>query len=159
MKIITSLAVVIALVVSMFAGSSIKRTNYETIIADEPYSPCVASINTDWEETSTYYYSIEPASTVSEKNEVFHITVYVPNDKWGYSTATGVTSEHLRTCAVDPSVIPLGSIVEVNGLKLSACDTGSAVKGNVIDIFYDGTEEEAQNWINQFGDYHTVEVM
>lgn len=95
-------------------------------------------------------------TTAAVKGEFFHITVYVPDNKWGYATATGVTSSHLQTCAVDPSVIPLGSTVSVNGLSLLACDTGNKVKGNVIDIFYDGTELEAQQWINSFGDYHTV---
>ena len=40
--------------------------------------------------------------------------------------------------AVDPRVIPLGSIVFVEGYGLAkACDTGSAIKGNRIDICYD----------------------
>ena len=41
------------------------------------------------------------------------------------------------TIAVDPKVIPLNSFVEINGKRYKACDTGSAIKGNKIDIFVD----------------------
>lgn len=90
----------------------------------------------------------------------FKITVYTPGSDggvWGYQTATGVRSQHLQTCAVDPDVIPLGSTIEVNGLTLLACDTGSAVQGNVIDIFYDGSDGEACQWVSDFGTYHNVQ--
>lgn len=90
----------------------------------------------------------------------FKITVYTPGSDggvWGYQTATGVRSKHLQTCAVDPDVIPLGSTIEVNGLTLLACDTGSAVQGNVIDIFYDGSDSEACQWVSDFGTYHNVQ--
>ena len=36
--------------------------------------------------------------------------------------------------AVDPSVIPLGSVVEIGGRKYEAIDTGGAIKGHRIDI-------------------------
>lgn len=89
----------------------------------------------------------------------FRITVYTPycdGGVWGYQTATGVKSEGLKTCAVDPSVIPLGTTILVDGICLKAVDTGSAVKGNVIDIFYDGTKEEATEWLSQIGTVHEV---
>ena len=89
----------------------------------------------------------------------FRITVYTPycdGGVWGYQTATGVESKSLRTCAVDPSVIPLGTTILVDGICLKAVDTGSAVKGNVIDIFYDGTIEEAKEWLSQVGTVHEI---
>lgn len=46
-----------------------------------------------------------------------------------------------RTVAVDPTVIPLGSIVMINGKEYIAEDTG--VTGNVIDL-YVGTEADAE---------------
>lgn len=81
----------------------------------------------------------------------FRITVYTPfddNGRWGYATATREKSKHLATCAVDPDVIPLGTVIEVGGYRLLAADTGSAVKGRVIDIFYDGTVAEAAEWVD-----------
>lgn len=60
-------------------------------------------------------------------------------------TATGSIPCSGRTVAVDPSVIPLGSTVIINGHSYIAEDTGSAVKGNVIDIYF-GSHSEASNW-------------
>ena len=54
-------------------------------------------------------------------------------------TATGINllaNPHLKVIAVDPSVIPLGSKVWVEGYGHAiAGDTGGAIKGNKIDIF------------------------
>ena len=39
--------------------------------------------------------------------------------------------------AVDPSVIPLGTLVEVQGYGVAlALDTGGAIKGNIIDVHF-----------------------
>ena len=51
-------------------------------------------------------------------------------------TATGTVPTAGRTVAVDPKVIPLGSIVMINGVSYIAEDTGNAVKGKVIDIYF-----------------------
>lgn len=50
-----------------------------------------------------------------------------------YKTAMG-TNPHVGGCAVDPSKIPLGSFVKINGVVYHAEDTGGAIKGNRIDI-------------------------
>ncbi|QUG39893.1 DUF348 domain-containing protein [Psychrobacillus sp. INOP01] len=54
-------------------------------------------------------------------------------------TATGVnlkSNPNLKVIAVDPSVIPLGSKVWVEGYGYAvAGDTGGAIKGNKIDLF------------------------
>ncbi|WP_183040867.1 peptidoglycan-binding protein [Salipaludibacillus neizhouensis] len=53
-------------------------------------------------------------------------------------TATGIDlrdQPNKKVVAVDPSVIPLGSIVEVEGYgRAVAGDTGGAIKGNKIDL-------------------------
>ena len=55
----------------------------------------------------------------------------------GY-TATG-TVPHYGTVAVDPSVIPLGTKMYIPGYGIgTAEDTGGAIKGNIIDLFYEG---------------------
>jgi len=46
--------------------------------------------------------------------------------------------------AVDPNVIELGTIVYVPGYGYAlALDTGSAIKGNKIDLFFDNEKEES----------------
>lgn len=50
-------------------------------------------------------------------------------------TASGTSLTEGRTIAVDPSVIPLGSRVFIEGYGVFVAeDTGSAIKGNKIDI-------------------------
>ncbi len=73
------------------------------------------------------------------------LTAYSPSV--GTRTATGMRATEGRTIAVDPSVIPLGWWVYIDGIGYRrAEDTGGAVKGNKIDIFF-GSEAEA----NRFG--------
>ena len=51
-------------------------------------------------------------------------------------TATGTKPQINRTIAVDPTVIPYGSIVYIEGLGYYiAEDCGGSIKGNSIDIF------------------------
>jgi 3D (Asp-Asp-Asp) domain-containing protein/LysM repeat protein len=65
------------------------------------------------------------------------------------TTATGVdlkANPDAKVIAVDPSVIPLGSKVYVEGYGYAtAADTGSAIKGNRVDIFVPN-EQDAVNW-------------
>lgn len=59
-------------------------------------------------------------------------------------TATGTKATQGRTIAVDPSVIPYGTKVIINGHTYIAEDCGGAIKGNKIDIFFDSHEEARQ---------------
>ncbi|MGF9943191.1 3D domain-containing protein, partial [Priestia megaterium] len=65
------------------------------------------------------------------------------------TTATGVnlkSNPNQRVIAVDPSVIPLGSKVYVEGYgQAVAADTGGAIKGNRIDVFV-SSDSAAQDW-------------
>lgn len=77
---------------------------------------------------------------------VFSTTAYCKCEKccgiWTASpTKSGTTPQEGRTIAVDPNVIPLGTQVIIDGKVYTAEDTGSAVKGNVIDIYFDNHEE------------------
>lgn len=66
------------------------------------------------------------------------------------TTATGTVpvrnSDGISTIAVDPRVIPLGSLVYVEGYgQAIAADTGDAIKGNVVDVYL-SSDEEAVYW-------------
>lgn len=93
----------------------------------------------------------EPAKTEnssSSKTIVVSATGY-STQQAGLSThtATGIDLRvNSRVIAVDPSVIPLGSKVEIPGYGVFiAGDTGGAIKGNKIDIHFT-TVQQALNW-------------
>lgn len=56
----------------------------------------------------------------------------------GSVTATGQNLlANPMAVSVDPSVIPLGSLLHVEGYgQAYACDTGGAIRGNIIDIHF-----------------------
>jgi 3D (Asp-Asp-Asp) domain-containing protein len=57
-------------------------------------------------------------------------------------TKSGSKAEEGRTIAVDPNLIPLGSLVLIEGIGIRrAEDTGSAIKGPRIDVFINDLEE------------------
>ena len=42
-----------------------------------------------------------------------------------------------HTIAADPSVLPIGTKVIINGQEYKVEDTGSGVNGKTIDVYYD----------------------
>ena len=76
----------------------------------------------------------------------FKITFYSDDEKdqenWVGQTSTGAIPTVDRTIAVDPSIIPYGSIVEIEGLGVYiAEDCGGAIKNNKIDVFVSSYKE------------------
>lgn len=65
------------------------------------------------------------------------------------TTYTGIdlrANPNQKVIAVDPSIIPLGSRVWVEGYgEAIAGDIGGAIKGNIIDVFLEH-QQEALNW-------------
>lgn len=129
------------------------------------------------EETAAPALELEPTSYVTpeimpepvieaEPEELgeFRLTAYCacrkccgkdPGD-FGYGvTASGAVVEAGRTIAVDSSVIPLGSEIVIDGHTYVAEDTGSAIKGNCIDIYFD-THQEALNFGVQYADVYII---
>ena len=86
------------------------------------------------------------------------LTIYTPYEtSHGYNTATGVTAQHLMTCAVDPNIIPYGSnviLIKPDGTehRLKAIDCGN-FRGNMIDVFFDGKVSNGVGWlVETFGE-------
>ncbi|MFY0544668.1 ubiquitin-like domain-containing protein [Brevibacillus sp. H7] len=105
--------------------------------------------------------AVAAASTVSRGGRVFRphkvlsgvtLTAYTPagggkpKSSPGYGrTAIGVMATEGRTIAVDPSVIPMGWWVFIDGIGYRrAEDTGGAVRGNKIDVFFNNHAEAVQ---------------
>jgi 3D (Asp-Asp-Asp) domain-containing protein/LysM repeat protein len=98
----------------------------------------------------------EPAPVESQENTkeiTFTATAYTASCE-GCSgiTATGVNikdNPDKKVISVDPSVIPLGTEVYVEGYGYAvAADTGGAIKGNKIDVFIP-EKQDAINWGKQ----------
>lgn len=100
------------------------------------------------------YYQVESAEPTAPLNEAeyledlgeFKLTAYCTCPKccgaWADGiTFTGTEATPGRTVAVDPSVIPLGSTVEINGVSYIAEDIGGAIKGKRIDVLFPSHQE------------------
>lgn len=68
------------------------------------------------------------------------------------TTASGVSALEGITIAVDTSVIPFGTEVKIDDHIYTAQDTGSAINGNRIDIYFENHQEALE-----FG-VQTIEV-
>ncbi|MBF0345764.1 MAG: 3D domain-containing protein [Nitrospirae bacterium] len=87
-----------------------------------------------------------------EKDD-FEITAYDNSKKscgkWAKynKTKSGTTPHRFRTVAVDPLIIPIGSLVYIEGIGWRVAeDSGKLVKGKIIDLFV-----ESHNEAKQFG--------
>jgi 3D (Asp-Asp-Asp) domain-containing protein len=73
-------------------------------------------------------------------------TAYSGGSRTSSGKMTVRNPDGLSTIAVDPSVIPMGSKVYVDGYGYAiAADTGGAIHGNKIDLFFDSYQETV-NW-------------
>lgn len=96
------------------------------------------------------------SSAIASTNWVeFTATAYCSCKKCCGPNAQGITaSGHKlkkgdKVIAVDKKVIPFRSTVEIKGLGVyQALDTGSAIKGNIIDIWME-SHQTALNWGRQ----------
>lgn len=81
------------------------------------------------------------AGTIKGKIYTKKITVKAYSYTGGGRTASGKPAAVGRI-AVDPSVIPLGTKVYVEGYGFAeACDTGGNIKGNTIDVYFNSTSQ------------------
>lgn len=64
-------------------------------------------------------------------------------------TASGTIPTAGRTVSVDTEIIPFGTILVIDGHEYIAEDTGSAVKGQIIDIYF-STHEAAREYGVQY---------
>lgn len=80
---------------------------------------------------------------------------HICNDGDPSKTATGTKPTAGKTIAVDPSVIPYGTKVVIDGKEYFAEDCGGAIKGNRVDVFFD-THQDALNFGVKWKDVYVV---
>lgn len=81
-----------------------------------------------------------------------------PIDENGNEIIYGASGERLTagvSIAVDSSIIPYGTEVIINGKTYIAHDTGGAIKGNHIDVYFD-SHEEAWNFGLQYAEVSMI---
>jgi len=86
----------------------------------------------------------------SNPPDTFIVTAYLAIDEYEKRfhgiTFSGVPAKPFHTVAVDPSVVPLGAWLYIEGLGWwKAEDTGNLIKGNRLDICLP-TRDEAKRW-------------
>jgi 3D (Asp-Asp-Asp) domain-containing protein/LysM repeat protein len=114
-----------------------------------PVASAASTSNTSSEESAPVA-PVPPTSNTSSKEITMKATAYTAScEGCSGTTATGINlkeNPNEKVIAVDPSVIPLGSKVYVEGYgEAVAGDTGGAIKGNRIDIFIP-SEHDAINF-------------
>lgn len=92
-------------------------------------------------------YASRGGESINYKEKINCIATAYSGDR---TTATGRSPVRnpggMSTIAVDPSFIPLGSKVYVEGYGYAiASDTGGAIKGNIIDLFLNSSSE-CKSW-------------
>ena len=127
--------------------------------AKEEATPKVASTTTSSSKTETKSSKQSSSNNSSKKSsEPKSVGKVLRMEATGYGpdcagcsgyTATGmdVRSGTQKVVAVDPSVIPLGTRVWVEGYgEAIAADTGGAIKGNKIDLLFKSEAYARNHW-------------
>lgn len=91
-----------------------------------------------------------PQEAAQAQEQTFTVTAYCPCEKCcgayanGY-TATGEKATQGVTIAADPDVLPMGTEIELDGHTYTVQDTGGAIAGNRLDLYFD-SHEDAMRW-------------
>lgn len=110
-----------------------------TLVAQIAQEEAATSIGTRTGETPIGAVVTEESTkyTKGASLGIFQITGYYGNGK----TNSGTWPKADHTIAADTSVLPMGTKVFVNNTVYTVEDIGGAVKGNLIDIYYNSYEE------------------
>jgi 3D (Asp-Asp-Asp) domain-containing protein len=130
------------------------RENKETTKTDN-----VAKVESTTKTTEKEIVTVEEPPELISLGE-FRLTAYCKCStccgKWSNNpTASGVEPRTNHTIAVDTSVIPFGTKVMIDGVTYTAEDTGSAIKGNRIDI-YMGSHSKAMDFGVKYAEVFVV---
>lgn len=116
----------------VLVGTKVKETKkVKEVVATTAETPVTEKVETATETVETKAEA--PAAATSGRTMQVEATAYTG----GGITATGINlNDNSKVIAVDPSVIPLGSRVLIDGYgEYIAGDTGGAINGNIIDVY------------------------
>lgn len=134
-------------------GKEIKRQVVSEVVTKQPVQKIVAmgtlgSISSSRGGKVLYTRSVKVRATAYTAD--YASTGKSPGDYGFGRTATGTTVRRnpngYSSIAVDPRVIPLGTKLYVEGYGYAVAeDTGGAIQGNTIDVFFN-SNSEVNNW-------------
>lgn len=135
-------------------GKEVSRKVISEVIRKEPVQQIVAvsALNDDYNLSRggnfSYVKTFEMRATAYTAD--YQSTGKEPGHPDFGITATGTVARRnsgsYSSVAVDPRVIPLGTKLYIEGYGYAiAEDTGGAIKGNRVDLFFDSASE-ADNW-------------
>lgn len=147
------LSLIVALIISIATRPSASvakpepsATRVEVPTTTEPIVEVTTPVETEPElielgefKTTAYCTCVKCCGIWSQEHPSRVGTDYVQRTKSGTIPTEG------RTVAVDPDVIPFGTVLIIDGHEYIAEDSGAAVKGNVVDIYF-ASHEAAVNY-------------
>lgn len=133
--------------------SSSQTTNSSTSSSSTQATSSSSSTSTSTTSSSSEQTTESSSTTSSTSTSSSNKVLYMQSTAYSYSetgysiTASGLDlRQNPMAVAVDTSVIPLGTMVEVEGYGIAiAADTGGAIKGNIIDVHFN-TVEQCRQW-------------
>lgn len=144
-------------------GKEVSRKIISEIVKREPVQKVVA-VGTLAHSTPSRGGSLNYAQSIKMKATAYtadyQSTGKRPGDSGFGITASGTvakrSSGNYSSIAVDPRVIPLGTKLYVEGYGYAiAEDTGGAIKGNRVDLFFN-SGSEAVNWGVKWVDVYVI---
>lgn len=118
-------------------------------------SPCEVTESPQSEDNAKMEQVFDQASNKAEIDSLgqFTISHYCPCakccGKTDGITKTGTIATENRTIAVDPTIIPLGTEVIIDGQTYVAEDIGGAIKQNKIDVYVSDHREALSRGVIQ----------
>ena len=138
----------------------------ESKTIDENFEKIEQKVDTIEKEVDIAEKKIKEKENTNKLIGTFYVTAYCsceeccgewaskrPKDENGNDIVLGSSGRRLisnYSVAVDPSIIPLGSIIYIGGKEYRADDVGGAIQGNRIDVYIDNHDSALEFGIGNY---------
>ncbi|TMU84533.1 hypothetical protein FGG79_16770 [Bacillus sp. BHET2] len=134
----------------------LKRFGYETkVSASASVKPATLEESVDWDQYTTHTvvatgYTAGVESTGKNPGDPLYGITY---------SGVKVKRDLYSTIAADTSVYPIGTILFIPRYGYGVvADTGSAIKGNKLDLYYETVDEVYNEWGKQTLDVYVIQM-